>query len=262
MITFNTIGKYGRFGNQMFQYATLYSIAKTRNYDFGVPYKQRSLQEYMDFCLPDAFMNLSAQDSSDILVQHKAKERDPHYNAGIFGIPDNTDILGYFQSEKYFVDYRRDLLKEFEFKQEIQEKATSIRSLTKESVISVHLRLGDYTNLSNIYPPCKIEYYEEALSLLPNDLMLFVFSDEPDKAVEFFKNLNKKIVFMENKSKFVDMAVMNMCNYHIIANSSFSWWGSWLSNSSKTIAPAKWLGEDPSLPQNWTDIYCKNWIVI
>lgn len=262
MITFNKIGNHGRFGNQMFQYATLFSIAKTRKYDFGVPYSKRNINEYADFCLPDAFPNLSAKDSTYISVQKNAAEKHFPYNAGIFGIADNTDISGYFQSEKYFSDYRNDLLKEFEFNNQIKEKAENIRSITKEPVISVHLRLGDYLYLQGNHPICTKEYYQEALKQIPDDLLILVFSDEPKKAQQYFNDFHRPVIFMENNDKFVDMAVMNLCDYHVIANSSFSWWGSWLSNSKKTIAPAIWFGDSPNVPKNWNDIYCADWIIV
>ena len=262
MITFNSLGRYGRFGNQMFQYATLYSLAKTRKYDFGVPYKFKTNNEYFNFCLQECFPNLTAKDSSEIVNIHKAQEHKFEYNAGIFGIPDNTDILGYFQSEKYFVDYREHLLKEFSFNAKIYKQAVDIRSLTRLPTISIHLRLGDYVNLPDSHPICSVDYYVEALSLLPDDLLIYVFSDDIPQATEFFKFLNRKVVFTDSNDKYVDMCLMNLCNYHIIANSSFSWWGSWLSNSKKTIAPSKWFGSAPSAPKNWSDIYCKDWTIV
>lgn len=262
MITFKSIGSYGRFGNQMFQYATLLSIAKTKGYQFGVPYYSRSNNDYLDFCLKDCFPNLTALDCSNFTPVHYVEERIFEYNAGIFGIPDNTDIRGYFQSEKYFLDYRNIILKEFEFDKSTKESAEDIRSLTKDRAISLHIRLGDYLNQQDKHPVCSIDYYDEALSNLPDDLLIFVFSDDVQKASEIFKKLNKKVVYPETNNKFVDMCVMSLCNYHIIANSSFSWWGSWLSESKKTIAPAIWFGNGVGMPNNWSDIYCKNWIVI
>lgn len=262
MITYNQIGNYGRFGNQLFQYATLYSIAKTRKYKFGVPYKKRSANEYNDFCLSDCFDSLSAEDSSEVQSLKHAKEHNFSYNAGIFGIPDNTDICGYFQSEKYFVNYRTDLLKEFTFKKHIMEKAELTRNLTNKNAISVHIRLGDYLFLQNSHPVCSMEYYEEALSILPDDLLIFIFSDEPEKADKIFNKLNRQYVLVDSGCKYIDMATMSLCEYHVIANSSFSWWGSWLSDSKKTIAPSKWFGDAPSAPKDWRDIYCKEWIII
>jgi len=58
------------------------------------------------------------------------------------------------------------------------------------------------------------------------------------------------------------MCLMTMCDYHIIANSSFSWWGAWLSESKKVIAPSQWFGAAQGMPKNWSDIYCKDWIIL
>jgi len=262
MITFNMMGRYGRLGNQMFQYATLYSIAKTKKYKFGVPYKVKSDNSYLNFSLDEAFQNLSAEDSSDYTPIHRAQERVFTYNPGIFGIPDNTDIVGYFQSEKYFKDYRNDLLKEFTFKSKILEKATDVRSITKEPVISVHLRLGDYKNLVGKHPIMDKDYYQRALDLLPNDLLVIGFSDEPEEASKIFDSLNRKYFITESDDQFTDMCTMSLCNYHVVANSSYSWWGAWLAESKKVIAPHNWFGEDPNMPRNWSDIYCDEWTVI
>jgi len=263
MITFNRIGSYGRFGNQLFQYATLFGIGKKKKCDIGVPYEKQNLtDEYNRFCLPDCFSNLSAKNSSRVLPQYFAEEKTFNYEPGFYGISDGTDLIGYFQTEKYFVDYRDQLLKEFSFKEEIYSKALDARSLTKEPVISLHIRLGDYVKLQNTHPVCSIEYYKEALENLPDDLLIYIFSDEPQKAQEIFSDLNRKFVFPEMKSNYEDMCLMTMCDYHVIANSSFSWWGSWLSNSKKTIAPSKWFGPDPNAPKNWSDVYADGWVVI
>ena len=262
MITFNRLGTYGLFGNQLFQYATLYSIAKTRGYEFGVPYSNAGEDAFKNFFLPNCFNNLSAKDSSNVVPLHSAMERNFTYNAGIFGIPDNTDVCGYFQSEKYFIDYREQLLKEFEFKPEIKQQADYIRAVAKCPAISLHMRFGDYVSQPQNYPPCTIDYYNEALSMLPDNGLIFVFSDDIEKAQSLLKNLKRPITYPDTKNKYIDMCVMTMCNYHIIANSSFSWWGAWLSNSKKVIAPSSWFGSAPGMPKNWSDIYCKNWIVI
>jgi len=260
MITFNMIGRYGRMGNQMFQYATLYAIAKTRKYEFGIPYQFKSANPYLNFCLNECFPNLSAKDSSEVKNSKRAQEKEFTYNAGIFGIPDGTDILGYFQSEKYFKDYRNDLLREFKFKKEIEEKAEDIRNITKEPVISLHLRLGDYKNFKDKHPICNEEYFKNALELLPNDLLLVCFSDEPELAKNIFDNLGRKYFITETNDQYVDMCLMTKCDYHVIANSSFSWWGAWLCDSKKVIAPAQWFGAGDGSPKNWSDIYCEGWI--
>lgn len=263
MITFNNIGSYGRFGNQLFQYAALFGIGKKKKCEIGVPYEKQKLNdEYKKFCLPDCFSNLTAKDSSKVFPKYFAQEKIFNYEPGFYGIMDQTDLIGYFQTEKYFVDYREQLLNEFKFKDEIYSNALDARSLTKEPVISLHIRLGDYVKLQNTHPICEIEYYKEALENLPDDLLIYIFSDEPETAKQIFSDLKRKFVFPEMKTNYEDMCLMTLCDYHIIANSSFSWWGAWLSNSKKTIAPAKWFGPDPNAPKNWSDVYAKGWIVV
>jgi hypothetical protein len=264
MITFNSLGKYGRFGNQMFQYATLFAIAKTKKCEFGIPYGNKSDNDYENMCLQEVFGNLTAKDSTNYTPQHKATYNNSVYNAGIFGVPDDTDICGYFQSEKYFVKYREWLLKEFQFKKEIYDKAADIRQLSKNKCISVHIRLGDYLNQQHNYPICTIDYYKEALALMPEDCLIIVFSDDVEKATEVFNTIQRPFVVPETNNKYIDMCAMSLCEYHIIANSSFSWWGAWLANSKKTVAPAQWYGSnaDYGMPTNWSDIYCDGWSVI
>jgi hypothetical protein len=98
MITFNNMGRYGRTGNQMFQYATLYSIAKTRGYDFrNTVCKTKSENPYFKFIyLDEAFGNLSAKDGSDIFLVLEHRKENLQYNPGIFGVQDGTDIRRIF----------------------------------------------------------------------------------------------------------------------------------------------------------------------
>ena len=108
-------------------------------------------------------------------------------------------------------------------------------------------------------------FYKNLITnIKPKDKVLEIGpgSSPHPKATEFFQSLNRKVVFTESNDKYIDMCLMTLCNYHIIANSSFSWWGAWLSNSKKTIAPSRWFGSAPSAPKNWSDIYCKDWIII
>lgn len=246
----------------MFQYATLFSIAKKNNYDFGVPFNVKSENPYQNFSLDECFPNLSAKDCSNIIPFKRVNETDFSYNEEIFNIEDDTDILGYFQSEKYFKQNKHDILNEYKFKNEIENKALDVRSITKEPVISIHLRLGDYKNLVDKHPICGIEYYKKALENLPKDLLLITFSDEPELAKFVFDKLGRKYVISNTNNEYIDMCIMTKCNYHIIANSSYSWWGAWLSKSKKVIVPSQWFGKDPNMPKNFSDIYCKDWEII
>jgi hypothetical protein len=69
-------------------------------------------------------------------------------------------------------------------------------------------------------------------------------------------------MMMGTDDKFIDLCMITKCEYHIIANSSFSWWGAWLAKSKKVIAPKTWFGGAPGMPKDWSDVYCENWISI
>jgi len=262
MITFQHLGKYGRLGNQMFQYATLYSLGKTLNYAIGVPYKARSSNDKLDFCLADGF-EINASDSSNAFSTSVYVEPHFNYDPNILNIPDGCDIRGYFQSEKYFKSHKNDLKnKEFKFKTDIENKVKSLFDGNDSELISVHIRLGDYVHIQDCHPICSIEYYKEALSQLPKDCQVILFSDDYPKALEMFKSFGINVMLTGGNDKFVDMCMMTKCDYHVIANSSFSWWGAWLSNSKKIIAPKIWFGNSPNVAKNWDDIYCDGWELI
>jgi hypothetical protein len=262
MITFQQLGKYGRLGNQMFQYATLYSLGKQLNYSIGVPYQTRSSNDKMDFCLADGF-NIDASDSSGKFFSSVYIEPSFNYDLNILNIPDGCDIRGYFQTEKYFKSCKNDLkIKQFKFKDNIENQVNQLFDGKDAELISVHIRLGDYVHIQDCHPICSIEYYKAALEQLPKDCQIILFSDDYPQALNLFKSFGLNIMLTGGNDKFIDMCMMTKCDYHIIANSSFSWWGAWLSNSKKVIAPKIWFGPSPNMAKNWNDIYCDDWEVI
>tara|TARA_R110002074_G_scaffold149698_1_gene302405 strand:- start:15226 stop:15531 length:306 start_codon:yes stop_codon:yes gene_type:complete len=101
-----------------------------------------------------------------------------------------------------------------------------------------------------------MDYYEEALSLLP-DRPVKIFSDDPEWCSKNFKGGRFEI---SKKDFLEDFELLSKCSYHIIANSSFSWWAAWLSDSKKVIAPAIWFG--PNGPGEAKDIVPSNWTTI
>lgn len=250
MITSQILGLYGRLGNQLFQYATLYAIGQELNYSICVPYHHKSNNDKLHFAISDGFQ-INAEPSEGKYFNSVYTEFSFDYDPNIWNIPDGCDIRGYFQTEKYFKKYKSDLIKnELIFKPNIISKVNSIFSGNDSELISVHVRLGDYTNLQNSHPPCTKEYYQKALSILPNDANVILFSDDYAAALNMMRDFNINVMLTGTNDKFIDLCMMSKCNYHIIANSSFSWWGAWLSNSKQVIAPKKWFGSDPAKPKN------------
>jgi len=263
VITYRYLGLRGRLGNQMFQYATLYAIAKENNYEFGIPFKYKeNNDDYQKLGLLDCFENISAKDCSNFTPSCQIQELDNMFDSSFFEIKDNSDLFGYFQTEKYFKKYKNELIKEFTFKKEIKEKISNKKQKINNPLISIHMRFGDYEKFPDVYPRCGPEYYLNGLSLLPDNCNIILFSDDLNKASSLLQKINKKFYTFDGLNNYEDLCFMSLCDYHIIANSSFSWWGAWLANSKKVIAPAKWYGTNPNAPKNWNDIYCENWEVI
>jgi len=185
----------------------------------------------------------------------------------------NLLLVGNFQSESYFKNFRQQLLYDYEFpsldaaNQELKKRIEA----TPNSV-SIHVRRGDYLSSSNrkIFTSVNINYYLEAIDILKkqlqqNNLNAFVFTDDTDWVKNHFPKDNElTITYVSgntSKNSWKDMALMIACKHHIIANSSFSWWGAWLSaNTGISIAPKHWY-----LPNSYAfdinDIIPKNWII-
>lgn len=247
MITFSKLGILGQLGNQMFQYATILSVAKHKQVKFGISDNTAKIRQ---------FQNLSCQImQDDSEIQHVFHQNGFHYNEKIFDIDDNTDVIGFFQSPKYFQAHREQLKSEFRFNPQTFEDSRQL--INKPNICAVHVRGGDYLTKSAYHYTCSTRYYENAIAKMKERgfTHFFVFSDDLEWAKTRINNA-PNITFIQT-SVFQDMCMMTLCDGHIIANSSYSWWGAYLSDSKFVIAPKTWFG--PKGPQNWHDIYCDSW---
>jgi hypothetical protein len=248
MISFNNLGKMGRLGNQMFQYAALKGIAKHKGYWYSVP-SDTDLSKCFE--ISNTFSNKNKTSVSIDGIE---------FDEYLFNnCPDDVDLIGYFQSEKYFKHIEDEIRKDFTFYGIIDRISSHyIKTVFSNSkVISCHVRRSDYLTDSG-FENLSLEYYYDALDLLPN-LPVIVLSDDPEWCRENFKQKRFKISFSNNS--FIDLCLMSKCDYHIIANSSYSWWGSWLAKSKKTIAPKKWFSGNYK-DWNTSDLYLPGWVSI
>ena len=253
MITYSQLGKNGRLGNQMFQYATLFSAGFTRGYQIGIPKDQKINQVF----------SIDSAEKLDVVSCNSVyKEKDFSFDPNIFLIPDGTDLYGYFQSGNYFNHCEEALRKEFQFSQEIVQRANDIIAKYENiPLCSIHVRRGDYTNLSHYHTNLGSNYYIPACKLvhenIPN-VKFLVFSDDVEWCKNAFKD--EKFIVVDTKDDALDLCIMSQCPVHVIANSSFSWWGAWLSRSTAVVAPKQWFGKNG--PQNWQSVYQHGWILL
>ncbi len=171
-------------------------------------------------------------------------------------------INGFHQSEKYFIKYEKEIREFFkipnEVKQFIDHKYKNL--FNGDKLTSIHVRRGDYLKLSHVHKVLPIEYYNEAINKLDSITDKFiVFSNDIEWCQTVF--IGDKYIFIDNEKDYIELYLMSLCNNHVIANSSFSWWGAWLNpDKNKTvIAPKDWfshndLNTDDLIPDSWIKI--------
>jgi len=253
----------GGLGNQMFQIAATTALSKDIGteavFDFNLchtPAQGFISSKYKD----TIFKNVNNKPLNNIKFDGMYNETKFSYSE----LPKRDKIIlnGYFQSERYFSKYRSDILKLFTIPEEIIDKIEmylSSQISEYDEITSVHVRRGDYINLSEYHTLCSVDYYKKAMETIGNGHFVFI-SDDINWCKENFKGDN--IHFSPFKNEIEDLAIMSICDNQIIANSSFSWWGAYLCDfkDNKIIAPSNWFGSKG--PKDQQDIIPKDWVKI
>lgn len=267
MIGFNALGRMGRLGNQMFQYAALKGIARNIGADITIPHHQDAVDDGIGNMLrTELFDSFDLNTNVGLLNGGKSPvvhERHFHYDEEMFyQCPDNVSLQGYFQTERYFRHIKAEIHDDFTFKDEILNPCKEMIK-TVDDPIALHVRRTDYVINSANHPPCTLKYYGEALKHFDDDRNVIVFSDDPAWCDEQELFSDDRFLISENDDNRIDLCLMSLCNDFIIANSSFSWWGAWLADKGKVIAPKQWFGTDgytkdhdtkDVVPDGWTRI--------
>ena len=226
----------GGLGNQMFQYAaglavskrlreplflnnSFYEVNKGRQYELGV------------FPISATVSNEQAK-----LIQEKGFRHQDITESGM--------MVGYWQSEKYFADIADQVRKEFYLP----------KASIEDDMVAVTVRRGDYLSLPDVFHNLGDSYYRDALEIFP-DHTVVVFSDDPAWCTE---NLEWADYVMPCNTAVTDLSLLSSFKNHIIANSSFGWWGAWLANGNTVVAPRDWFtnGLDTTdlIPDRWIRI--------
>lgn len=250
----------GGLGNQLFQISAAVSLALENNDEsvfdvesHDLPLQGRKCKNY----LKTIFRNLTF--SSQLPIKYIYRE--PHFHYKKIEYMTDSCLVGYFQSEKYFEKHADHIKKIFSIDEETKKIIDQkYGEVLKNKPVAVHVRRGDYLKLSNVHPPCTIEYYKEALASFPNDTTFLLISDDIPWCKKNFMQNN--FVFAEENEDIVDFYLISLCNGAIISNSSFSWWASWLieNDDKKIISPKKWFG--PDIKHNTEDLIPLGWKTI
>ena len=266
MIGFNRLGLLGRLGNQMFQYASLRGIAANNGYNWMIPPPPEGNGYFKEWEHHQLFYPFELKNLHNLNVQYTdgerptVKEKSFAFDEDLFNnCPKWVNVEGFLQSEKYFKNIEKEIKEDFAFKEEFSKPSRDMIA-TVEEPVALHIRRTDYLKLSH-HNSLGLDYYEKALGEFDSDRTIIIFSDDPEWCKEQKLFDGDRFLVAEGNVNYVDLCLMTLCTGHIIANSSFSWWGAWLSDSKKVVAPKNWFSghlED----QDTKDLYCPEWEVM
>lgn len=192
------------------------------------------------------------------------KEGGIDFNESVLNFNDNYYLDGYWQSWKYFNEYKDIIKKDFTLKDEHLKKidANLLSMINNNDTVGIHIRRGDYVankEVNKVHGICEEKYYKKAIEYIKNKIkkpIFYIFSDDPEWCKKKFGD-NFKII--SGYPGWHDMYLMSRCKHQIIANSSFSWWAAWLNDYENKIiiAPKTWF---IGVKYNIKDRILNNWI--
>jgi hypothetical protein len=206
------------------------------------------------------------------LSQTVLREASFTYDARIETAKPPVYLDGYWQSEKYFFDLAQILRQEFEIRDRLDDPNCEMLQQIKavgRSAVSLHVRRGDYVSNSHTaqyHGVCSMDYYRAAVKRMSHDVVtphFFIFSDDHTWVQENLDLEHASTLVKVNDADHgtFDLTLMKSCAHHVIANSSFSWWGAWLnpSNEKIVIAPSQWFARASNdtrdlLPASWIQL--------
>ena len=285
----------GGLGNQMFQYAYGRALSRRRGVELALHWSDEDPETPRRFEL-DRIFDIKARivTGSEVKAfmgwQHNRLVRrfivrsgarrllsryieEPHFHfaAQMQQVPDRVYLKGYWQSERYFSDAICSLRDDFSFRRPLSGRNEAlVQEMTRgeETPISLHVRRGDFVSSESVrqkHGSCTLEYYRLAIDYLAERVprpRFLLFSDDMSWVRARLRPSFPHLLVEHNQgaASFEDMRLMSLCRHHIIANSSFSWWGAWLNPGPEKIvvAPVKWFADQTDvadlLPKGWVQL--------
>jgi len=277
---------FGGLGNQLFQFAFGKALATRLGVELRLDARYFDKPRPDELCIhhfghdtPDADRRRLPAMRHDGLLPYIAakmratpytmfKESGLKYDPAAEALGDNTYLKGYWQSELYFRD-QADVVRNSlsVVTPPTPENARVLEDLDRVLAVSLHVRRGDYVSnpkFNATHGTCDLDYYRRAADLVAGragrDVVFYAFSDEPDWVRENLKLPHEMRIISHNGAahNYEDIRLMRHCAHHIIANSSFSWWGAWLNpdKDKMVVTPDRWFAS-PSmqdhnlLPPEW-----------
>ncbi len=256
----------GGVGNQFFQYMAGYSLAKKLGAELLLNIAEVQEDKLRNFELGNFNIDLKYATKEEI----KELDRRGLFNRSYFGeqrlsfdfreIKKSAYIKGYFQSEKYFENYKDDVHKLFTFKDySFIKNPEMLEEIKNTNSVSISVRLGDYVGNPYFDGICTKKYYENCINYIKEkhpDCKFYVFSDEIERAKKFLGE--SEFCYMDTANWQEDLYFVQNCKHNIIANSTFTWLSAYLNKNKEKIimAPEKWFNDKPKsykhiVPSSW-----------
>jgi hypothetical protein len=202
-------------------------------------------------------------------------ERGLGYNPVFADLPDGTYLVGYWQSPRYFAECAATIAAEVEPVHSLSPTSAAIAGRIDASAsVAVHVRRGDYVSLPSaaaLHGALPRTYYTAAIEQVHAQVTksrFYVFSDDPDWCRTQLRLAAQETTFVNHNhgaDTWQDLVLMSRCRHHVIANSSFGWWGAWLADQRyhgaprHVIAPARWFAGQTN---DTTDRFPAHWRVL
>ena len=202
-------------------------------------------------------------------------DQDFHFDPEFLRVEDGY-FAGCFQSPLYFAGVEEKVRRAFTFPENIldgQERAQAVRQQILEpsgegacrapyaacDSASIHLRFGDYLDNQKLYGGiCTDAYYDAAVRYLTErcrGIRFFVFSNDETRAREWISRRENPDAFRyasvaDEDHGYIDLYLMSLCRHHIIANSSFSWWGAYVAHQASAVDDSRYVARQASAPDD------------
>ena len=173
------------------------------------------------------------------------------FQPAVLAAPNHAYLCGWWQFEGYFIDHEATIRRAFVFPPLSDESDMIAEQISTTTAVSVHVRRGDYLSHSRL-GFLDESYYRRAVESIRSrvgDTEVFVFSDDPSWCKRQLQ-LPVPTHVIERRlpvgRDWEDMCLMSLCSHHVVANSTFSWWGAWLNSSPSklVVAPSRWVQDE------------------
>ncbi len=264
--SFVTAHLMGQFGNQLFIMAAAISLALDHGAIYTFPDLVSNKTDPMlniPLNYEKVFYHINAFLPK---VPYEFFYREPKFSYTPILYHPNMHLTGWFQSEKYFINHKQEIIALFSPHPKILDYLKSKYSniIDHPHTVSIHLRSyqKELPEIRRVYAEVGAEYVKQALSLFPENSLFVVFSNDIEWCKNELSQISRPLIFIEGESYHHDFYLMSLCKHNIICNSTFSWWAAYLNRNPDKIvvAPSAWFKD--FYIQDTQDLIPEEWVIV